>query len=75
MSQIGLFLWQITHADGWRTLYGHNSKLFAWEGKQVKRGECIALVGETGRATGPHLHWEIRKKDGYAVDPAKYVPL
>eukprot|EP00898_Chlorokybus_atmophyticus_P006613 jgi/Chlat1/6953/Chrsp52S06624 len=66
---------EITHADGWRTLYGHNSEILVKEGERVKRGDCISLVGETGRATGPHLHWEIRSPGGAAVDPCKYADL
>lgn len=69
------YLVEITHQDGWRTLYGHNSELYAWEGQRVERGDCIASVGETGRATGPHLHWEIRNRLGCPVDPSTYVKL
>ncbi len=51
----------IQHKDNWITVYAHNSKLLVSQGQNVKKGEVIALSGKTGRATGPHLHFEIRK--------------
>eukprot|EP00850_Spirogloea_muscicola_P019904 SM000202S05875 [mRNA] locus=s202:39817:45927:- [translate_table: standard] len=66
------YLVEITHKDGWQTLYAHTSEIYAWEGKMVNRGDCIASVGETGRATGPHLHWEIRNQRGCPVNPSTY---
>eukprot|EP00897_Mesotaenium_endlicherianum_P007911 jgi/Mesen1/7148/ME000037S06507 len=69
------YLVEITHKDGWVTLYAHNSEVYAWEGLRVDRGECIASVGATGRVTGPHLHWEIRNKKGVPVDPAQFIQL
>eukprot|EP00850_Spirogloea_muscicola_P004098 SM000017S02838 [mRNA] locus=s17:492745:497198:- [translate_table: standard] len=69
------YLVEITHKDGWQTLYAHASEIYAWEGKMVNRGDCIASVGETGRATGPHLHWEIRNQRGCPVNPSTYVDL
>lgn len=56
------------HPDGSETLYCHCSELLVSEGTVVRAGEAIALVGETGWATGPHLHFEIHR-DGNAVDP------
>lgn len=50
----------IEHSSNIKTLYAHCSKLIANEGDTVSRGEKIALVGSTGRATGPHLHFEVR---------------
>ena len=50
----------ITHANGYQTAYGHNSKLLVDYGQKVKRGEKIALIGNTGRTTGIHCHFEIR---------------
>ena len=50
----------ITHANGFQTAYGHNSKLLVDYGEKVKRGERIALIGNTGRTTGIHCHFEIR---------------
>ena len=58
----------VDHGDGWTSTYAHCDELFSIVGQSVKMGEQIATVGETGMATGPHLHLEIRQ-DGVAVDP------
>jgi murein DD-endopeptidase MepM/ murein hydrolase activator NlpD len=50
----------VNHGNGYETLYAHNSKLVTVSGASVKRGEKIALMGSSGRSTGPHLHYEIR---------------
>jgi murein DD-endopeptidase MepM/ murein hydrolase activator NlpD len=50
----------ILHPGGWTTLYGHNQRTTVQPGYYVKRGERIALVGHTGMAWGPHLHFELR---------------
>ena len=62
----------IDHGNGMKTLYAHASKLMCEEGDEVLKGEVIALVGSTGRATGPHLHFEVIK-DGEKTDPAEYL--
>ena len=59
----------IDHGNGLRTLYAHNSRLLVSEGEQVAAGSRIALVGSTGRSTGPHLHFEVLI-NGTPVDPA-----
>ncbi|MEK9658060.1 MAG: M23 family metallopeptidase [bacterium] len=51
----------VNHGFGYRTLYAHCSLLIAKRSKVVKKGEVIAFVGTTGRSTGPHLHYEIRR--------------
>lgn len=61
----------IDHADGYRTLYAHCSKHLKSGGK-VKRGEVIALVGESGAATGPHLHFELMLGKNY-LNPEFYI--
>ena len=62
----------VDHADGFSTLYAHCSSISAAVGDEVKCGEEIARVGQTGNATGPHLHLEIWK-DGAALDPSDYL--
>ena len=62
----------IDHGHKISTFYGHLHRLRASQGERVRRGDVIAFVGTTGRATGPHLHYEIQV-NGSAVDPSKYV--
>lgn len=54
---------EIRHENGFTTRYGHLSKGIAQEGQRVTAGDLIALVGSTGRSTGPHLHFEVRRED------------
>lgn len=62
----------IEHADGRRTLYAHAERLLVQPGDHVRAGQPIATVGATGRATGPHLHFEV-VEDGRRVDPLREV--
>lgn len=62
----------IDHGYGYSTFYGHCSELKKEVGENVKRGEVIALVGNTGNSTGPHVHYEVRV-NGVATDPKKYI--
>ena len=62
----------IFHGDGYFTLYGHNQQNLVLERQFVDRGALIALAGESGIATGPHLHFEIWK-DGQPVDPKNFI--
>lgn len=64
---------KIDHGDGMETLYAHCSKLLVTEGQKVEQGDVIALVGSTGRSTGPHCHFEVRL-NGKATDPTAYLP-
>ena len=63
----------LVHKDGSETLYCHCSKIIAEKGDVIRAGETIALVGSTGRSTGPHLHFEITV-DGNTEDPLLYLP-
>lgn len=63
----------IKHEGTFFTVYAHNKKNFVAEGSLVEKGEEIAQVGDTGRATTPHLHFEIRKNK-VTVDPILYLP-
>lgn len=63
---------KIDHGDGWETLYAHCSKLYAVQGQKVSPGDRIALVGSTGLATGPHLHFELTR-DGKYLNPEYYI--
>lgn len=62
----------VDHEEGFSTLYAHCSSISAKVGQTFKMGEEIAKVGQTGNATGPHLHLELWK-DGAALDPANYL--
>jgi murein DD-endopeptidase MepM/ murein hydrolase activator NlpD len=64
---------RIAHGDDVSSLYGHNSWLFVETGDSVARLEVIALSGNTGQSTAPHLHFEIQS-EGAAVDPLDFVP-
>ena len=61
----------LDHGYGYRTLYGHNNKLLARTGEVVKRGEPIALSGNSGRSTGPHLHYEVLV-NGHHTNPKQF---
>jgi murein DD-endopeptidase MepM/ murein hydrolase activator NlpD len=63
----------IQHDDGLVTLYAHASKILVTVGTRVRQGQLIARVGSTGRATGPHLHFEFRKGEA-TIDPMSLIP-
>lgn len=63
---------RLDHGGGWETLYAHCGVLYVTAGQSVARGERIALVGATGMATGPHLHFELTR-DGRYLNPEYYI--
>ena len=63
----------IAHAGGFATVYAHAVELGVKRDDAVVKGQVIALVGSTGNATGPHLHFEIRRRD-QARNPLLYLP-
>ena len=62
----------IDHTNGTVTRYGHMKELLAQRGARIKRGDKIGLVGNTGRSTGPHLHYEVHL-NGIPVNPTDYI--
>ncbi len=62
----------ISHGYGIKTIYGHLSKTLVKKGQSIKRGDKIALIGNSGRTTGPHLHYEIQL-NGVPVNPQNYI--
>jgi murein DD-endopeptidase MepM/ murein hydrolase activator NlpD len=68
------YLVTLQHADGSRSLYAHNNRLMVSNGQDVRQGTVIALMGSTGRSTGPHLHFEIHPSGAGAVDPLTVLP-
>jgi len=63
---------EINHGSGYSTRYAHNSENLVSVGDEVKKGQVVALMGETGRATGPNLHFEVLHK-GSRVNPVKFI--
>ena len=63
---------EINHGNGYSTRYAHNSENLVAVGDEVKKGQVVALMGETGRATGPNLHFEVLQ-NGRRVNPVKFI--
>lgn len=63
---------EINHGNGYVTRYGHNSQLLVKVGDRVVKGQQIALMGSTGRSTGPHVHFEVLL-NGNTVNPEQYI--
>lgn len=63
---------EIAHRTGYTTLYGHLDEVLVSPGQRISRGETVGLVGSTGRSTGPHLHYEVRRGNR-AVNPLEYI--
>lgn len=64
----------IDHGFGYKTRYAHLKTVFVTEGMKLKRGECLGESGNTGKSTGPHLHYEVMYKGNY-VNPVNYFDL
>jgi murein DD-endopeptidase MepM/ murein hydrolase activator NlpD len=65
---------ELDHGHGLMTLYGHLSAMAVFAGEHVSRGQIIGYVGQSGRATGPHLHYEVRVRN-VPVNPHKYLRM
>lgn len=63
---------EVNHGNGYITRYGHNQVNLVKEGDKVNKGQVLALMGSTGRSTGPHLHFEVLR-NGKVVNPIKYL--
>ena len=63
---------EINHGDGFITRYAHNQRALVSVGETVKRGEAVALMGSSGRSTGPHVHFEVLR-NGRQVNPLSFV--
>jgi len=70
-SSYGLFV-LLQHPSGYETMYGHLSRILVSRGDTIAAGQVIALSGNTGRSTAPHLHFEVRLR-GRSIDPTKLV--
>lgn len=64
----------VQHKNDFQTLYGHLSHINVEEGQSVSTGDVIGKVGSTGRSTGSHLHYEVRK-EGKPINPARFLTL
>jgi len=62
----------LSHGNGLETLYAHLSSISVAPGQTVNRGDVIGVMGSTGRSTGPHLHFEIRR-GGELLDPLQFL--
>jgi len=65
---------KVQHADGIVSMYAHCQKILVKAGQRVKKGDVIAYVGQTGKVSGPHLHFQLYK-DGKIIDPTDYIEV
>ena len=63
---------EINHGNGYATRYAHNSENLVKVGDEVRKGQLVARMGKTGRATGPNLHFEVLR-DGRRVNPVNFI--
>jgi len=72
LGAYGLMI-EIQHPDGFKTRYAHCNEILVQVGENVSRGDLIARMGNTGRSTGSHLHFEIRSPKNISLDPAPFL--
>ena len=65
---------EVQHANGFTTRYAHLSKILVSEGQKLSAGDIVGNVGSSGRSTGPHLHYEVRR-NGDALNPARFIKV
>jgi murein DD-endopeptidase MepM/ murein hydrolase activator NlpD len=65
---------EVQHANGFTTRYGHLSKIVVKEGQELAAGDVVGKVGSSGRSTGPHLHYEVRR-NGDALNPVRFLKV
>jgi murein DD-endopeptidase MepM/ murein hydrolase activator NlpD len=65
---------EIDHGNGFSTRFAHLSHIAVAKGQKVERGDVVGAVGSSGRSTGPHLHYEVRR-DGAAMDPLRFIKV
>jgi len=63
---------ELNHGNGYVTRYGHNESILVSVGEKIEKGKTLALMGSSGRSTGPHVHFEVIR-NGKTVNPAKYI--
>jgi murein DD-endopeptidase MepM/ murein hydrolase activator NlpD len=71
LADLGYYI-KIKHKYGFESLYGHLSQIHVKKGQKIKKGELIGLVGATGKVTGPHLHYTLKKNNTY-LDPFEFL--
>lgn len=64
---------KIKHPNGYYTLYAHLKEVYVTEGESVSKGQVIGIIGETGKAYGRHLHFEVRNEKDTRINPTKYI--
>jgi murein DD-endopeptidase MepM/ murein hydrolase activator NlpD len=63
---------EVNHGNGYATRYAHNEQVLVKLGDTVTRGQPVALMGSTGRSTGPHVHFEVLR-NGQQIDPLTFI--
>jgi murein DD-endopeptidase MepM/ murein hydrolase activator NlpD len=66
---------EVSHANGWSTLYGHLYSIAVQPGQKVLQGQVLGIEGTTGGSSGVHLHWEVRNGSDQRIDPATQIKV